>query len=127
MLANAKEVVMPPVTDSGKEVAVVWLHGMQCKPEAYKTIAEEFQKSAAKEGLKAWVGVPEFLFDSPNPVEIGHEVKGMLKTLKKQGFSGDQVYLAAHSLSGVFSQDYAKSNPDLVKGTVLMGSVLLRK
>ena len=70
--------------------------------------------------------MPEFPFDVPQPVTIDSTVKGMLKKLKDAGYSGDKIYLAAHSLSGVFSQTYAASNPDLVKGTILMGSVLLR-
>ena len=70
--------------------------------------------------------MPEFLFDIPQPLTIDSTVRNMLHDLKKAGFSGEKIYLAAHSLSGVFSQTYAASNPDLVKGTILMGSVLLR-
>lgn len=50
----------------------------------------------------------------------------MYDKIKAAGFKGDKIYLAAHSLSGVFAQDYAKQTTDLVKGTILMGSVLLR-
>ena len=35
--------------------------------------------------------------------------------------------MAAHSLGGVMSQKYAKKNADKIKGSVLMGSVLLRE
>lgn len=46
--------------------------------------------------------------------------------MKKAGWKGKKVYLAAHSLSGVFMQDFARDNSDLVEGSILMGSVLLR-
>lgn len=51
----------------------------------------------------------------------------MISTLqKKHGFSGKQVYLAAHSLGGVMTQIFSKGKNDLIKGQILMGSVLLR-
>lgn len=34
--------------------------------------------------------------------------------------------IAGHSLGGVMSQKYAASNSDTIKGSILMGSVLLR-
>ena len=128
-LVDAAEVILPPPASAqdGKPIAVVWLHGMECKPEAYKTIATEFQDVAAKQGYKAWVGMPEFMFDVPQPVTIDSTVKGMVDKIKKAGWPGEKIYLAAHSLSGVFSQDYARDNADLVEGAILMGSVLLRK
>lgn len=46
--------------------------------------------------------------------------------LKKAGFTGDNIFLAAHSLGGVFAQQYAQSHPDAMKGLILQGSVLLR-
>jgi hypothetical protein len=39
---NADQVVLAPEDKSGKAIAVIWVHGMQCKAEAYKTIAQEF-------------------------------------------------------------------------------------
>jgi len=98
---------------------------MECQPEAYETIAAEVQNAAKDEGYKAWVGVPEFLFDVPEPVLIDHYVQSTLKELKKKGFTGENVFLAAHSLGGVMTQIYSKSRTD-IKGQILMGSVLLR-
>ena len=63
----------------------------------------------------------------PEPILIDHYVSDMIKELKeKHGFTGDKIFMAAHSLGGVMAQDYIKSNPDLIKGSILMGSVLLR-
>ena len=46
----------------------------------------------------------EFVFDVPEPVLIDHYVTDMIKELKeKHGFSGDKIYMAAHSLGGVMS------------------------
>jgi len=47
--------------------------------------------------------MPEFPFDVPQPVTIDSTVKGMYKKLKEAGYKGDKIYLAAHSLSGVFA------------------------
>ena len=34
--------------------------------------------------------------------------------------------LAGHSLGGVMAQNYAKAHSDVIKGQILMGSVLMR-
>ena len=127
-LVKADSVILPPSdTNAGTPIALVMVHGMQCKPEAYKKMLQEFQDVASKEGLKAWVGAPEFAFDVPEPVLIGSYVKDILKEMKeKHGYPGDQIYIAAHSLGGVMSQIYTKGKNDWIKGQILMGSVLLR-
>ena len=65
------------------------------------------------------------MFDVPEPVLIDHYVQSTLAELKKKGFTGDNVFLAAHSLGGVMSQIYSEGRTD-IKGQILMGSVLLR-
>ena len=126
--ALAKALILdPPKGATGKPIAIVWIHGMQCKPEAYQKPALEFQKLAASKGYKAWIGLPEFLFDVPEPVLIDHYVTDMVSDLKKShGFSGENIFMAAHSLGGVMTQIYTKDHSDLIKGQILMGSVLLR-
>jgi len=81
---NAAELILDPPKSAadGKPIAIIWIHGMQCQPEAYKTIAVELQNVAAQNGYKAWVGAPEFTFDVPNPVEIDSYVSSTLATLK---------------------------------------------
>lgn len=39
--AEASLIVMPPVTTTGTDVAIVWIHGMSCDNAAYQTIAAE--------------------------------------------------------------------------------------
>jgi hypothetical protein len=99
---------------------------MQCGQEAYTSIALELQNQGASNKQAIWVGIPEFLFDTPEPILIDHYVDKTIKQLQDAGFEGDNILLAAHSLGGVFSQKYAKKNADKIKGQILMGSVLLR-
>jgi alpha-beta hydrolase superfamily lysophospholipase len=123
-MVAADTIILDP-TAGTNPLAVVWLHGMSCKPEHYKALAQEFQKEAAASGYKAWVGIPEFIFDAPEPILIDHYVQDTIAELKKRGFTGDKIFLAAHSLGGVMAQDYVLKNKD-IKGQILMGSTLLR-
>lgn len=51
-----------------------------------------------------------------------------MSSLESSDFSGDNLFLAAHSLGGVMTQNYLASNSDYdFKGQVLMGSVLNRE
>ena len=46
--------------------------------------------------------------------------------ITQSGFSGDNWFLAGHSLGGVMTQDYLKGGDTQFKGQILMSSVLLR-
>jgi alpha-beta hydrolase superfamily lysophospholipase len=61
------------------------------------------------------VGLPEFLFDAPEPILIDHYVESTLKDLRAAGFTGDNIVMAAHSLGGVMSQRYAIGHTDTIK------------
>jgi len=102
------------------------IHGMSCDPKSYVKLFTEIQNQAVEAGYKPYVALPEFLFDAPNPVTIDHHVERSLKTLKDHGFTGENVFMGAHSLGGVMSQKYVKGRTD-IKGLVLMGSVLLNE
>mmetsp|Transcript_19877 Transcript_19877/g.14320 ORF Transcript_19877/g.14320 Transcript_19877/m.14320 type:complete len:211 (-) Transcript_19877:723-1355(-) len=45
--------------------------------------------------------------------------------MQKAGFTGDNIFMAAHSLGGVMTQWYQEDHPEIL-GSVLMGSTLLR-
>jgi hypothetical protein len=45
--ASAKLIVMPPVTEEGSDVAIIWIHGMQCDNAGYQNIATEVQNQGA--------------------------------------------------------------------------------
>ncbi len=64
--------------------------------------------------------------DAPEPILIDNYVNKTIKKLEEAGFTGDNILIAGHSLGGVMSQKYAKKNTDKIKGSILMGSVLLR-
>jgi len=64
--------------------------------------------------------------DTPEPLQSGSAFNSALSEIKKAGFTGDNVFLAGHSLGGVMAQQYAPSHTDVIKGLILEGSVLLR-
>ena len=119
-------ILPPPASASGDDVAIVWIHGMDCDNEAYTTFAGQIQSDGARSGQKIWVGLPEFFLDKPEPILIDHYVTQTIKKLQEAGFTGDNILLAGHSLGGVMAQNYANKNLDTIKGQILMGSVLLR-
>jgi hypothetical protein len=98
----SKTVILDP-TAGDQPIALIFIQGMSCNPEYYTALAQDFQKQAASSGYKAWVGIPEFVFDAPEPVLIDHYVQDTIEELKKRGFSGDNIFMAAHSLGGVMS------------------------
>jgi len=55
--------------------------------------------------MNAWVGIPYFLFDTPEPLLINSVIDTAKTDLKSQGFpeEGGDFYLAAHSLGTVMS------------------------
>ena len=55
----AKEVLLaPPEGATGDDVAIIWIHGMDCNAEGYQALAEEAQNQAAAAGKRLWVGIP---------------------------------------------------------------------
>ena len=105
-------VLPPPASASGDNVAIVWIHGMQCDPDAYSAFASEIQSQGASNGQKIWVGLPEFILDAPEPILIDSYVSKTIKKLQESGFEGDNILIAGHSLGGVMSQRYAKGKSD---------------
>jgi len=124
-LTGAESVIMDPPTDAGEPIAIVMIHGMKCDAETYKKLFAEVQSQAVAQGYKPYVAIPQFLFDAPEPVLIDHYVQSSIKDLQDHGFTGENIFMAAHSLGGVMSQKYVKGRTD-IKGQILMGSVLLR-
>jgi hypothetical protein len=74
-LALADTTIMPPpASATGEDVAIVWIHGMDCETDAYTTFASEIQSQGAASGQKIWVGLPQFLLNAPEPILIDHYV-----------------------------------------------------
>lgn len=57
----------------------------------------------AAQGQRIWVGLPQFVFNVPEPLLIDHYVESTIKDLKAAGFTGSNIIMAAHSLGGVMS------------------------
>jgi len=130
--AESVVLVAPEPSAEGEPLAVVWIQGANYNAGQYTQIAQSFQVEAAKAGYKAWVGIPDFLFSTPNPKQIGGHIQSVMDKINANGFTGDNWFMAAHSLGGVMTQDFLNSGstkPDssLFKGQVLMSSTLLRK
>ena len=67
-------IMPPPASATGEDVAIVWIHGANCENTAYETFASEIQSQGAAANQKIWVGLPEFIFDAPEPILIDHYV-----------------------------------------------------
>ena len=61
-----------------------------------------------------------------NPAQIGGHISNTVEKITSSGFTGDNWFLAGHSLGGVMTQDYLKNGDTQFKGQILMSSVLLR-
>jgi Alpha/beta hydrolase family len=101
--ADAKLITMPPTVTSGDDIAIIWIHGMSCDNAAYQSIAKEVQDQGAEKGQRIWIGLPDFIFDAPEPILIDHYVSEAVADLRKQGFTGDNLVMAGHSLGGVMT------------------------
>lgn len=51
-------VLPPPASATGEDVAIVWIHGMQCDNEGYTAMAAEVQSQGVGKDQKIWVGLP---------------------------------------------------------------------
>eukprot|EP00347_Sterkiella_histriomuscorum_P010783 403374937 len=116
----------PKVGVTGQDVALIFFQGASAPVSGYQPFAEKLQEVAADHGLRAFVSVPQFLFDTPEPMQTGSAFNSALNEIKKAGFTGDNVFLAGHSLGGVMAQNFAPSHSNAIKGLILEGSVLLR-
>jgi pimeloyl-ACP methyl ester carboxylesterase len=92
----------------------------------YESIAQTFVDDAAKQGIKAWVGSPDFMGNVPNPLLFGTVVTSTQNKLKEAGFTGELFYLAAHSLGTQVTQLYTISHPETFKAQIFMGGYINR-
>jgi len=64
----------PDSVEGNQDIGLIWIQGASTKADNYKSIAETFQQTASKNGYNAYVGIPEFVFDTPEPLLIDHYV-----------------------------------------------------
>ena len=125
-VAESVVLIAPEPSAEGTDLAVVWIQGANYNAGQYTQIAQQFQLEAAEAGYKAWIGIPDFVFSTPNPMQISSHIDSVMEKITSNGFTGDNWFLAAHSLGGVMTQDYLSSGTTAFKGQILMSSVLLR-
>jgi alpha-beta hydrolase superfamily lysophospholipase len=97
-----------------------------CNNAGYESIAAAVQAAGSAKGQRIFVGIPDFVTGTPDPVTLPGKVSSTVEDLRKLGFTGDNIVMAGHSLGGVMSQGYTKDHADTIKAQVLMGSVLTR-
>ena len=119
-----KDIILKPTIHGKFEVCLVFIQGAEITPEQYIPLAQNIQNTS---NYSLWIGIPDFTFNFPEPIEISGEVERILKSLKSAGMNTTDVVFAAHSLGGVMLQDYLFDNPKMGFAQVLMGSYLLRK
>ncbi|XP_050408424.1 uncharacterized protein LOC126823559 [Patella vulgata] len=117
-----KSEILSPIRADGVEAAIIIVPGAYIKGSTYKPLAQQLQKSSS---LKLWVALlEEFPLNLPNPLQLNGAISSAVSNIKKDGMTTNNVFVAGHSLGGVFVGNYGKSNP--VKGILLFGSYLTK-
>ena len=123
--ADKSFVLPPPAGKSGETVALVLIQGASSPPGGYRPFLEALQKVSP---LPLWVGVPEFIADTPQPLQFNSKLKESLGAMAKAGMVANRTVLLAHSLGGVFAQQHVVSSSGSdVDALVLYGATVLRK
>ncbi|XP_071104985.1 uncharacterized protein [Haliotis cracherodii] len=116
--------ILTPQAKQGPEAALVIVPGAYVKGEQYIPLGQEIQKSSP---LKLWVVVlAEFIADLPNPLQLSGAVTDAIAQLRKKGMTSDNVFLAGHSLGGVFVGNHGKSHAKQLKGILLLASYITK-
>jgi hypothetical protein len=125
-VAISAEVFLKPTSTSGQDICLIFIQGAQISPEQYVPVTKEIQSALSPE-FNVWVGIPEFILDMSNPLQIASKIDGARSTLQSQGMKASKCYIMAHSLGGVMSQIYASSYNQDIEAVILTGSFILRK
>ena len=124
-LVSSDDMIWKPKKAVQQGVALVVVQGAQIRPEQYGPLVDVLQDISQ---CSLWIGVPDYHFDVPEPLEIGSGITRILNSMKSQGMNDSvPVFFAGHSLGGVILQDYLQSHPTLARGQILFGSFLLEK
>ena len=119
------DVILKPIKQTNKQVALVFIQGAQIAPEQYVPLFKAVQEAASS--YSVWVGIPQFLADLADPLTIAKNLDKILGAMSAEGMSSDALFLAGHSLGGAVVQSYVAASPGKVRGQILMGATLLRK
>lgn len=119
------DVILKPVKQTSKHVALVFIQGAQITPEQYVPLFKAVQEATTS--YSVWVGIPQFFADIADPLTIAKDVDKILSAMRAEGMSSESLFLAGHSLGGAVVQGYVAGNSKNVHGQILMGATLLRK
>ena len=114
-------IVIPPENPGEDAVAIVIVQGAYVYPEQYRQFGLALQAAST---APLWVGIAEgFLDNFPNPLQINAKVHKVLDEMSDAGMPADTaVFLAGHSVGGVFVQTEVPAIPAV--GLLLFGSYL---
>ncbi|MBV8884267.1 MAG: hypothetical protein JO235_09765 [Chroococcidiopsidaceae cyanobacterium CP_BM_RX_35] len=116
-------IVLKPIHTQGDIVGLIFIQGEGIPIERYCPVARAIQAVASN--LEIWVGIPQFIGDSPIPRETGLAIGKVLHEMEREGMpSTNNLFFIAHSVGGIAIQRYLNSFPDDAKGQILMGSFL---
>jgi len=104
------DVILKPLKQGQPQVGMVFIQGFEIKPEQYIPLATAIQNAS---NYSLWVGIPDFTFDIPEPIEISEEVERIIKSLQMTGMNTTSIFFAAHSLGGIILQNYIHDNPSM--------------
>ena len=122
---SSDDMVWKPLKKVEQSVALIVIQGAQIAPKQYAPLVAALQNISQ---YSLWVGIPDYHFDVPEPLEIGSGIDRILNSMKSMGMNESiPIFFAGHSLGGVILQDYLQSRSTISKGQILLGSFLLEK
>lgn len=122
VISNASKIIIPPPSPSTTYSILIMIQGASLTPSSYQPLLEKIQQNTK---LSLWVGVSDFLLDTPNPLTISSQISDIIDQIKETaGGSPQKIFYAGHSLGGVVLSNHLKDQ--LVDGVILLGSFLTR-
>ena len=80
--------------------------------------------------MDAWIGVPEYIADVPEPLQFGSKLGEIVSSMQAKGMNETtKIVIAAHSLGAVMAQSYVHDHASdhNVVAQILFGATVLRK
>ncbi|KAH8066206.1 hypothetical protein JL722_622 [Aureococcus anophagefferens] len=114
-------IVQAPDFGGGVNKTLVIVGGASIANDKYAPLGRAIQRFGAANNLSLWVAIPAFPLDTPNPAALPAEVEEAYAATF-DGCAPDDVFVAGHSLGGIFSQ--ALVHGSSYAGLVLLGSYL---
>lgn len=113
----------PPGKAIGPDIALILIQGASSPPNAYRAVAKAIQAASP---LPIWVGVPQFLLDTPEPFRFDAKLREIRRVMEAAGMVANHTVILAHSLGGIFAQQHVVDKGG-IDALVLYGATILRK